>query len=313
MKSPIVNAKRFRQVTAAVLLGLVGAIAPIPFLTMPAQAGCSFWDRLLGRTCGGGSGGLGVRDEACFAETRGDNQLLAGSPNVGLLADATEPVDEPTVAASPEVYDTTQASPDIYLYVPISANQFDQSDKDMVIVFDWAEQETDSTRRVILGPVQVPLPEQPGMVKFQLPPLEQDTTYTWSFRLICQEQLQLPIAPDGSAASGNIDSVNTSSDETRITSLRGDLNAQSLADRLTLTVHQEVYGHIRRVSALTPTTSPAQNYDVWLAEVQQQIATELPSAVEIVDVTPDCWNTVEWLRDEPAESGCVPLTSPQTQ
>ncbi|MBE7380211.1 MAG: DUF928 domain-containing protein [Leptolyngbya sp. SIO1E4] len=237
------NSKTYWRVFRSGVLAFAIASPLTLTVTPPAEAGLIDSVRRIlsgdtGSRASGRSRGGATRDEMCTVGQRApeaaENPETSSSQLVVLIPDALQK--------------TTQANPELFLYVP-----FGRSAQNMTLVFELATKETATSRQVIAGPMNLPLPAEPGLVRFQLPPetpLAIGETYEWTFRLVCQETQPTP-DPDLTAAlpvagigSGPIDIH-----EIQIPALNGVADGSNKATLPAISVRQEVFGNIQRVDA----------------------------------------------------------------
>lgn len=281
------NTNRHRRMisTGLAILAIASSL-PLTMAT-PAQAG--WLDAVRGALRGdsggrasGRSRGGGTRDEVCA--------INRGSSTAAIATDTDEPEVAPSqlvVLVPDTLQKTTQATPEFYMYVP-----FDRSHQPLTLVFELATKESETSRQVIAGPMPLSLPNEPGLVRFQLPAdlsLATGITYEWTFRLLCQEAKLHPEThsritfPAVTSETSSIDI-----DDIEIRALGSDTLIPSGAVPPTPTVRQEVFGTIQRVApspdlanALT-TSAPSDrhqvylDYGVWFDMVATLAANQLP-------------------------------------
>ncbi|NER81248.1 MAG: DUF928 domain-containing protein [Leptolyngbya sp. SIO1D8] len=266
------NSKAHWRVLQSSLLAFAIASPLTLSLTPPAEAGLIDSVRRIlsgdtGSRASGRSRGGATRDEMCTVGQRvpetADNPGASNSQLVVLIPDALQK--------------TTQANPELFLYVPFGRNA-----QNMMLVFELATKETANSRQVIAGPITLSLPTEPGLMRFQLPsetPLEIGETYEWTFRLVCQETQPTP-DPELTALLPVAATGNTPIDihDIQIPSLNGSTDRLSRTTLPATTVRQEVFGNIQRVgadetaklnAALIDSDSSTRyetylDYDIWL-------------------------------------------------
>ena len=204
----------------------------------PAQAG---WrDIFRGETSGSASGrsrGGGIRDTRCLVnETAQVNQeeqnleYLHENKQIVALLPGTEQA-------------TSQSTPTFFLYVP-----FDRYGDPMEMVFELATQGINDQRQIVES-ISLLLPNNPGLVKFQLPAniaLENDQIYDWSFRLKCSADEA--IEPSNTETEVVGENMNTNSGTLEAGDLDISILAPASSQRTTPRegkVLQEVFGTMR--------------------------------------------------------------------
>ena len=222
-------------------------------ISTPAQAG---WrDIFRGETSGAASGrprGGGIRDTRCLINETA--QVHQEEQNLEYRHD-----DEQIVALLPGTEQaTSQSTPTFFLYVP-----FDRYGDPMEMVFELATQGANEQRQII-DSISLLLPDNPGLVKFQLPAniaLDNDQIYDWSFRLKCStDEMTEPLntAVVGETVGADSDSLEAS-----------DLNISILAPAASQSttpragkVLQEVFGTMRFIESPTQLVAAQTTPDI---------------------------------------------------
>ncbi|MEM9448286.1 MAG: DUF928 domain-containing protein [Cyanobacteria bacterium P01_E01_bin.6] len=159
---------RLQLIRISVLSVLLSASVVVPlFSASPAEAQ-SIWVRLFGRRraegqASGRANGGAVRDQLCSAESPGKSLVaLVPQSNQG---------------------DTVDGHPSFFFYVPFSSSQNDQLVAEFMLL-------TEDRYYVLDEPLRVTLPEQPGIVRLDipesLPELDVGERYNWYFSILCE-------------------------------------------------------------------------------------------------------------------------------
>lgn len=163
MRSPVLLLK------ASLLLTILSTTMALSLWHPPAVQAQSFWERLFrrspraeGQASGRASGGA-VRDALCTAE----------SPRKNLVA----------IVPASNQGDTVESHPTFFFYVPFSSSE----NEDLVGEFMLL---TDDRYYALEQPLLVSLPQEPGLVRIELPEtfpgLEVGDRYTWYFSILCE-------------------------------------------------------------------------------------------------------------------------------